>query len=257
MPSHKPTPAAAPHQGGHEWVQSILVARWDQTCADALRLACQQAFPNSSISLCRRWFDALDRLRQTAPVSLLLLGLNFADLDGIDLLDYVTDRRLATRVIIATSRRDEHSLRTLRSARFDGFLDTSIETVKTLVPALRLVARGRDYISRTLRPYLIDRQNVGVLDQKLTPAEINVLRVIGDGSSDSEAAEMLGLSKSTIQTHRRNIMRKLDVSSSAKLVCEAIRLGVVRIAFDGSVIRPGISSSPNLLEPPPPDPRSQ
>lgn len=241
MPAPETAPPSPPPDG-YASVRGVLIARWDQTCADALRLACQQAFPACQVSLCRQGFEALDLLRQGTPVDLLLLGLNFADLDGIDLLDYVIDNRLAKRVIIATSRRDEHSLRALRTARFDGFLDTSIETVRSLVPALRTVARGRDYISPTLRSYLIDRQAVGVLDQKLTISEINVLRVIGDGSSDIEAAEALGLSKSTVQTHRRNIMRKLDVSSSAKLVCEAIRLGVVRIAFDGTVIRPGVLS---------------
>lgn len=219
-------------------VRHVLIARWDQTCADALRVACERAFPACQVDLCSHGFDALDHLRQS-EIDLLLLGLNFSDLDGVDLLDYVSDNHLAGRVVIATSRRDEHSLLALRSARFDGFLDTSVETIQSTVAALKAVAAGEDYISRSLRRYLIDRQADGVLAQKLTAAEINIFCVIGDGSTDVEAADVLGLSKSTVQTHRRNIMRKLGVSSSAKLVCEAIRLGVVRISAEGAVIRPG------------------
>src|SRR6185436_15677863 len=74
---------------------------------------------------------------------------------------------------------------------------------------------------------------------RLTPGEVQVFCVIGDGSDNAEAAERLGLSEATVQTCRRNIMRKLDVPTSAKLVREAVRLGVVRITPDGKVIRPG------------------
>jgi len=221
--------------------------RWDQTCADALRLACQQAFPSCAIELCSQGFDALDRLR-AMPADLLLLGLNFTDLDGVDLLEYISELHLAQRVVIATDRRDEHSLLALRSARFDGFVDTSTETIEALVAALQAVAAGRDYISLSLRRNLIERHGDGVLAQKLTPTEINVFSVLGDGTTDAEAAEILSLSKSTVQTHRRNIMGKLGVSSSAKLVCEAIRLGVVRIASDGTVMRPGFRKKHSGLE---------
>ena len=67
--------------------------------------------------------------------------------------------------------------------------------------------------------------------------------MIGDGSDDREAATRLGLSVATVTTHRRNIMRKLDVPSSAKLVREAVRLGVVRIGPDGAIVRPGLEET--------------
>lgn len=221
---------------------TVSIARWDQTCAEAIKQACLLAFPDCQITLFTRALDTLDHLRDH-PVDLLLLGMNFTDLDGLDLLEYVTAHHLASRVIIATERRNEHTINFLRTAKFDGYFDTAIETIPSMVPALRAVAAGRDYISRSLRPLLIEAQSASVLAQKLTAAEINVFCVIGDGSSDTEASEMLGLSKSTVQTHRRNIMRKLDVNSSAKLVCEAVRLGVIRVASDGSIIRPSFRSN--------------
>lgn len=50
---------------------------------------------------------------------------------------------------------------------------------------------------------------------QLTAAELRVMRVIGEGNSDREAASILGLSQSTVQSHRRNIVHKLKVSKSA------------------------------------------
>jgi hypothetical protein len=59
------------------------------------------------------------------------------------------------------------------------------------------------------------------------------------------------LSAATVQTHRRNIMHKLGVASSAKLVREAIRLGMVQITSEGHIIRPGVSRESLLREPSP------
>jgi DNA-binding NarL/FixJ family response regulator len=87
------------------------------------------------------------------------------------------------------------------------------------------------------------QRTAGVIAPRLTPAELQVFCVIGDGSDDREAAARLGLSKATVTTHRRNIMRKLGVSSSAKLVREAVRLGVVRIGPDGAIVRPGLEDT--------------
>src|SRR5690606_6872376 len=98
---------------------------------------------------------------------------------------------------------------------------------------------GHGYISDALRRRIATQRSAGVLVPKLTLAELQVFCVIGDGSDDREAAERLGLSVATVQTHRRNIMRKLDIGSSAKLVREAVRLGVVRIRPDGEILRPG------------------
>lgn len=219
-------------------VSRIVVAKWDGLYAEALRAACAQAFPATPVEVCRHGADVLKSLR-AQPADLALLGLTFADLDGVDLLETVARERLASRVLVVSGRRDEHSLHTLRTARFDGFFDPFGEDLAALVVALKRVADGEGYISPWLLQPLLGRPESGVLGQCLTPAELQVLCVIGDGTENTEAAARLGLTESTIQTYRRNLMRKLDVRTSAKLVREAVRLGVVRITPDGKTIRPG------------------
>jgi two-component system NarL family response regulator len=216
----------------------IVVAKWDGLYAEALRSACARAFPGAAVTICRRGDETLQALR-AAPADLVLTGLTFVDMDGVDVLERIARERLAVRVLVVSSRRDEHSMQTLRAARFDGFFDPFAEDLEALVEALRQVADGRGYISASLRRQLTGRSTAEVLGQRLTPGELQVFCVIGDGSDDMEAAERLGLTVSTVQTHRRNIMRKLGVPTSAKLVREAVRLGVVRITTAGTIIRPG------------------
>ena len=221
-------------------VHRVVIAKWDALYAEAMRSACAQVFPDVSAQVCRRGSDTLTTLRER-PADLAVLGLTFVDMDGVDLLDRIAAEQLARRVLVVSGRKDEHSLHALRTARFDGFLDPFAETMESLVEALRQVAAGHGYISPSLRHRLLDRPETGVLAQWLTLAELQVFCVIGDGSDDAEAAERLGLSVATVQTHRRNIMHKLAVPTSAKLVREAVRLGVVRITSEGTIIRPGFA----------------
>jgi len=221
-------------------IRRIVVAKWDALYAEALRSACAQALPDAAVEVCRRGDDTLTALR-ARPADLALLGLTFADMDGVDVLDAIARERLATRTLLVSGRKDEHSLHALRTARFDGFFDPFGESLAQLIEVLRQIADGQGYISPSVRRPLLSDRPLGVLGQRLSPAELQVLCVIGDGSNDAEAAVRLGLSEATVETHRRNLMRKLDVATSAKLVREAVRLGVVRIEADGQIIRPGFA----------------
>lgn len=219
-------------------VSRIVIAKWDGLYAQGLRVACAQAFDGTPVEICRTGEAALQSLR-AQPAALVLMGLTFTDLDGLDVLGTLAREKLATRVLLVSSRKDEHSLQALRTARFDGFFDPLTEDFDALVAGIRAVVAGRGYISPSLHRQLLGRQSLGALDRFLTRTEHQVFCVIGDGSDNREAAERLGLSESTVLTHRRKIMQKLGVHSSAKLVREAVRFGVVRIASDGHIFRPG------------------
>lgn len=232
------------------WVKHVAVVQWGRTYAEALQSVCHRAFPKASTQAFGSGSEVLAALR-AKPVDVLLQTLMFPDMDGVDLLNCVMREKLAVRVLVASRRRDEQCLYALRNARFDGIVDTLDASVETLMEALHLVAAGHAYVSPAFRDILIDRIAPSNLWHQFTPAEIRTFTVIGDGSDDHEAAQLLGLSAATVQTHRRNIMHKLGVTSSAKLVREAIRLGMVQITSEGQVIRPGVSREPLLGEPQP------
>ena len=223
-PIHSFNPPAGPAH-----VATILIAEQNRIHAEALSLVCTKCFPGAGVQIHRRAADALAALgRRRADI--LVMGLSFEDMDGVELLARVNQGRLAAHTLIISSQWEEHILLSLRTARFEGAVDTASESLEAVRLALALVIRGEGYISTPLRRYLIDDLPATRAARDLTAAELRVLRVIGDGSDNLEAAEKLGLSIATVQTHRRNIMRKLRVSTSAKLVRESVRLGLVRIS---------------------------
>lgn len=221
-------------------VDRVVIGKWDALYADALRRGAEAAFPGVPVEVCRAGEAVLAALR-ARRADLALLGLTFADRDGVEVVRTVAAAGLATRLMIVSGRKDELSLHALRQTRLDGFFDPLAEDAAKLVPALRAVAEGRGYLSESLRRELFLARSAGVVALQLTRMELQVLGVIGDGSDDGEAAVRLQLSDSTVRTHRRNLMRKLGVATSAKLVREAVRLGVVRIRSDGAIERPGLA----------------
>ena len=208
----------------------VVIAKQDRTYAEALGLIVQQVLPESEIRTMVRGQEALGELK-AQPADYLLLGLNFQDVDGMDLLLQISEHRLARRVLIVADIRDELVIPTLHTARVDAILDTGTEPLATIREALRMVRDGKVYVSPSLHAYLVER-SPELQRIKLTPAELRILRLIGSGQDNQEAGFALGLSESTVQTHRRNIMHKLKVSTSAKLVREAVRLGYVHISYN-------------------------
>lgn len=208
----------------------MIVAKQDRTYAEALGWICTQVFPAAEVETFGHGREALASL-QNRPADFLLLGLTFRDVDGMDLLLQISQRRLVRHLLVIAEIRDELLIPALQTARVDAILDTGSETLDAVREALRAVNAGKVYVSPTLHPFLVDRGPAQQARPDLTPAELRVLRVIGLGHDNQEAAAILGLSDATVQTHRRNIMHKLKVPTSAKLVREAVRLGLVRITY--------------------------
>lgn len=209
-------------------VASVVIAEQNRLHADALRLASLECFADATVRLFGHAAQAL-RAMELQPADLLVMGLSFDDMDGVELLERVNRGRLAARIMVMSSQWEEHILLSLRTARFDGAVDTATESFGTVRQAMQQVIDGEGYISTHLRRYLIDELPANTGAQDLTAMELRIIRLIGEGCDNQEAAARFGISINTVQTHRRNIMRKLKVSTSAKLVHEVARLGLVRI----------------------------
>ena len=221
-----------------------MIAKQDRTYAEALGLIAQEVLPEATISIHVNGQEALAALHD-ATWDYLLLGLNFRDLDGMDLLLQVSEERLARRVLIMADMQDELVIPSLQTARVDAILDTGSEHLDAIRQALQMVREGKVYISPRLHACLLERGDAWQRPH-LTPAELRVLRLIGTGLDNQEAGQALGLSESTVQTHRRNIMHKLKVSTSAKLVSESVRLGYAHISYDAQQASASSPQSPTI-----------
>jgi DNA-binding CsgD family transcriptional regulator len=135
-----------------------------------------------------------------------------------------------------TARHDARTLSLLRELRFNGLFDVYCDGHTNFSSALETVIEGRTYISDSFQPYLKRPRRI-TLDE-LTQTEELVLSAIGDGSDDQEAAELLGVSPYTVNTHRKSIMGKRGIHQKGELVRHAVQMGYVHVTPE-RVIHPG------------------
>jgi len=177
---------------------------------------------------------AVDLVRTHAP-DVVLLDIRMPILDGVEATrrivgDAQTDRR--TRVLVVTTfDLDEYIVDALRAGA-SGFL-LKDATPEELVQAVRVIARGDALLAPMVTRRLLDRfvdylpGSSGVNLPDLTEREVTVLRLVARGATNSQIADELYLSESSVKTHIGHLLAKLGVPDRVHLVLRAYESGLV------------------------------
>ena len=160
--------------------------------------------------------------------NLMLLDLTMPEGGGFEVLGHVVKNFPEIGVIVLTVHEAvEYAKRALREGA-KGFLPKSA-AITELEQAIQTVIRGEIYISPRLATTLIvdkGRTEKELLDT-LSPRQREVLRLIAEGYTTKQIAQMLEISVKTVETHRAQLMERLDIHDVAGLVRFAIRVGLV------------------------------
>lgn len=175
--------------------------------------------------------DALEAQRQlgSVEVDVLLLDVRMPGMSGPELLRALAEQGRQPPTLVLTTFDDDEALVESLRAGARGFLlkDVSLER---LAEAVRLVAQGGTLIlpaltERVLRQLRSDRSREDHLEERPTPREIEILRLITGGYSNREIGELLGLAEGTVKNHTSSILSKLGARDRTRAVLKAIELG--------------------------------
>jgi len=216
-----------------DFAPRIVDLKWDRLYGDMIRRQIWDVWPDASVHVFQSGFDALSSIQEKTP-DLFIAGAKIHDMDGLEHLEPYVDSDLP--ILIVTSQKDEQTFNLLRTIRYDGLLDGFAEGLDVLPSVLRQVIQRRIYISSSFRDHLKPVRNI-TLDA-LTPTQRVVLSVIGDGSTDDEASERLGIAPGTVNQHRKAIMAKLKLHHKGQLMLYAFQQGYVRVTTD-NIYYPG------------------
>ena len=163
------------------------------------------------------------------PADVLVLDLSMPGRDGFEVLRHARQVRPDLRVLVLSMHAGaEYVQRAVREGA-DGYL-LKDSAVQDLVAGIRSVMEGRAFYSPAVQAQLArlarERPGLGSLES-LTDREREVLRLVARGLTTKEIAGTLEISMRTVDTHRANLMRKLDLKSVALLTQFAIREGLV------------------------------
>jgi len=175
--------------------------------------------------------EAIDLINELKP-DLVLLDITMPDGSGFDVLHHLKKIFPEIRVIVLTVHEaGEYAIRALREGAA-GFLPKSAASTE-LEQAINTVMRGETYISpETSRKTLLEYgKGTSKRDQlaNLSPRQREVLRMIAEGRTTKQIAQLLEISVKTVETHRSQLMERLDIHDVAGLVRYAISVGLINV----------------------------
>ena len=177
-------------------------------------------------------FELLELLKKTSP-QLVILDISMPNLRGLEATREIKIINPAVKVLILTMHKDKEYLYHAFSAGAEGYL-LKEDADSELISAIDTLRRGGTYISPLLSTQLADlfmqksrpgAEQMTSPREPLTTREREIIKLIAEGKSSKEVADLLFISSRTVQHHRANIMRKLNLKKTADLVKYALQKG--------------------------------
>jgi DNA-binding NarL/FixJ family response regulator len=180
--------------------------------------------------------DAVEKASQLHP-DVVILDIGMPNLNGLEATRQILRGHPGARVLILTMHESEQVVREVLEAGARGFLLKS-DAGRDLVAAVEALQRNKTFFTSkvaemVLETFLKSRprsaEETFSTREILTPREREIVQLLAEGKSTKEVAVALNLSVKTAETHRSNIMRKLNLHSISELVLYAVRNNIVQV----------------------------
>ena len=209
---------------------TLLLADDHRVLRSSLRTALEQDPDFTVVAEADNGRQAVELTRRLRP-RVVLMDLRMPELNGTEATRRIAAGNPETKVVVLSMVVGKPYVMDALAAGASGFLPKNCE-MDELKTAIRQVASGRSYLSPAVTGDVLEAlkqvQEPRPADQ-LTPREREVVQMAAEGLSNREIAARLGISDSTAETHRRNLMRKLGLRNVSELTKFALREGLASL----------------------------
>src|SRR5262252_2606053 len=176
--------------------------------------------------------EAIAKVREHRP-DVVLMDIGMPGMSSFEAARLIERNHPETRLIFLTMYEDEEYLLQCLDVGASGYILKDAPAPR-LIGAVRDVSAGRKYLSPQVLGKLVDdfrsRSTTGMArGSTLTPREREVVKMLAEGNSVRQIATILGLSIKTVEAHKFNLMRKLNIHNKAQLVTYAIQKKIVKM----------------------------
>ena len=210
----------------------MLLADDHQLMRSGLRLMLERESDMSVVGEASDGREAVALAKSLKP-DVVVMDIAMPNLSGIEAAHQMTQENPELGIVMVSMHSDEtYVLRALKAGSRGYLLKDSAEA--DLIKAIHVVAGGKSFFSPAISKVLLDdyvrnlkRSGTEDAYELLTPREREVLQLIAEGKSNKDIANLLNLSVYTVESHRSNLMEKLNLRGLPELILYAVRKGII------------------------------
>ena len=177
--------------------------------------------------------EAMQKVEEFRP-DIIIMDINLPEVSGIETTEKITSQYPLSRVIYYTSHVDEELITQGFEAGAFGYVPKNFKP-QELIEAIHMVHDGQKFMKGVVSEKFIASYLKSEKDKKmkqdipLSEREMEVLKHMSEGLSNKQIADQLFISIRTVETHKHNLMKKLNIYSTAELVIYAIQNNIIKI----------------------------
>lgn len=214
--------------GGTASIGRVIVVEDQRLVAEFFTYHCRD-LGLEVVERCGTCREGLIAIRAHRP-DLVLMDISLPDGDGLELAKTILDELPEVKILAISSHRDPWTMLQVQRIGLHGFVDKNEQRPEVLTEAIHAVLAGRVYYTPIVNESSASiRRDPKAFIRVLSDYETRVLSLIGESKTDEEIATILSISPATVQSRRRDIMSKLDVHTTPKLIHYAIVNGLTRV----------------------------
>jgi DNA-binding NarL/FixJ family response regulator len=210
----------------------VLLADDHQLMRSGIRLMLEREADLVVVGEASDGWEAVALAKSLKP-DVTVMDIGMSNLNGIEAAQQMTGDNPEIAVVMLSMHSDEsYVLRALKAGARGYLLKDSAEA--DLIKAVHAVAGGKSFFSPAVSKVLLDdyvrklrRSGTEDAYDLLTPREREVLQLIAEGKSNKDIANLLNLSVYTVESHRSNLMEKLNIRGLPELILYAVRKGII------------------------------
>ena len=173
------------------------------------------------------------RLAGVLNPHVILMDIEMPEMSGIQACQEIKKIKPDAKIIIVSMHHEKQLIKKLIDQGADGYLLKN-STQREVMDAIEKVLKNQSYFSQDVTLSLLDKSNsvgtgrdLSLPISQLTEREIEILKLVAQGMTNKEIGDTLDISHRTVDTHRTNLMKKLDVTNVAGLIRFAFKNGLI------------------------------